>query len=272
MQGIKYGQPLDINGVQVSFYPAGHVLGSAQIKLDNGKEQWVISGDYKLESDGVAQAFEPVRCSHFVTESTFGLPVFNWQPQQEIFQELNNWWQANATNNKPTMVSAYSLGKAQRVLANIDSSLGPIVVHPAIKALNEITRSEGVALPETLDMDEISKDDKSKALFICPPMAMDSKWSESIKNAATGVLSGWMGLRGAKRRRNVDKGFILSDHADWSGLNDAIKNTGAENIYVTHGYTEIFTKWLDHQGYTAAVVKTEFEGESMEPQKTASTS
>lgn len=264
VQGIAYDKPIVMNGVRISYHPAGHVLGSAQIKLDNGKQSWVISGDYKLDDDGVAQAFEPVECTHFVTECTFGLPVFNWEKQEDIFSQINNWWASNVKNNRPSIISAYSLGKAQRVLANIDAEIGPIVVHPSIDAINKITVQTGIAMPVTMLKEEIATEDRQKALYICPQMAADSKWTSGLKSSSSAVVSGWMGLRGAKRRRNIDRGFVLSDHADWGGLNQAVKDTGAQNIYVTHGYTDTYRKWLEHEGYMAKVVATEYEGESME--------
>ncbi len=264
VQGIGYDEIITINGVKISFHPAGHVLGSAQIKLDNGQQSWVISGDYKLDDDRVAEPFQPVSCTHFVTECTFGLPVFNWEKQEDIYQQINEWWQENTNNNRPSIISAYSLGKAQRVLANIDANISPIIVHPSIHGINEITESAGIPMPATKLKSESVATERKDALYVCPPMAAGSKWTSDLKNASTAVVSGWMGLRGARRRRNVERGFILSDHADWKGLNKAVMETGAENIFVTHGYTDIYRKWLEHEGYNARIVKTEYEGESLD--------
>lgn len=267
VQGVAYGEVITINGVHISFHPAGHVLGSAQIKLQNEKESWVISGDYKLEADGVSAPFEPVICDHFVTESTFGLPIFQWDNPQTIFDEMMRWWQGNAAESRPSVIAAYSLGKAQRVLNNLLPGPGPIITHNAVEKINEVTRAAGIALPQTYSIDAVSSEDLKKSLIICPPMAVDSKWSSPAKNARVAVASGWMALRGTRRRRNISKGFVLSDHADWKGLNTAVKQTQAEHIYVTHGYTHIYTRYLNEQGYTAAVVETEYEGESLELQE-----
>lgn len=264
---MAYGEVTTINGVHISFHPAGHVLGSAQIKLQNDKETWVISGDYKLEADGVSAPFEPVVCDHFVTESTFGLPIFQWADPQSIFDEMMQWWQTNAAEGRPSIIAAYSLGKAQRVLKNLLPGPGPIITHNAVEKINEVTRAAGIALPQTHSIDTVSSEDIQKSLIVCPPMAVDSKWSSPAKKARVAVASGWMALRGTRRRRNISKGFVLSDHADWKGLNTAVKQTQAEHIYVTHGYTHIYTRYLNEQGYQAAVVETEYEGESLEPQE-----
>jgi len=259
---------MTINGVKISFHPAGHVLGSAQIKLQDNTECWVVSGDYKLHDDGVSTPFEPVVCDHFVTESTFGLPVFQWKNPKEIFEEMNFWWQKNAEQGRPSIITAYSLGKAQRILKNINPKLGPIITHPAVEKINALTREAGVDLPETLKMEEVSPVDLGKSLLICPGMSLDSKWGSKVKNEVVAVASGWMALRKARQRRSSSKGFILSDHADWQGLNEAVRLTQAEHVFVTHGYTHIYTRYLNEQGYKASIVETEFEGEALEPPET----
>ena len=264
VQGIAYGKTITINGVTISFHPAGHVIGSAQIKLRDNKESWVISGDYKLDNDRVATPFEAVRCDHFVTESTFGLPVFRWKNQQDVYDEINQWWQENSKENKPSMICAYSLGKAQRVIKNIDNSIGPIVTHPSVESINQLIRESGIELPLTNAVGDLTNEDLSKAMFICPPSAQSGKWLQGTKHISVAMASGWMAIRGTRRRRNLEKGFVLSDHADWTGLNQAVKATGAEHIYVTHGYTDIYTKFLNGMGYKAKVVSTEYEGEALE--------
>ena len=266
VQGIGYNENLKINDVTISFHPAGHVLGSAQIKLQDKNESWVVTGDYKLQDDGVAAPYEPVMCDHFITESTFGLPVFRWEDQHQVYADISKWWSQNAAQGITSMVCAYSLGKAQRVLHNIDASIGPIITHPAVEHINVITRAHGISLPPTCSIDEVSAEDKKTALLICPPAAQNSKWVKGIKHISVAMASGWMALRGTRRRRNFDKGFILSDHVDWPDLNTAVKNSGAEHIYVTHGYTDIYTRYLNETGYTARVVETEYEGEGLGPE------
>ena len=220
-----------------------------------------------MDSDGVATPFEPVVCDYFVTESTFGLPVFQWQDPLLIFEEIKQWWQQNASEGRPSIIAAYSLGKAQRILKNLAPDIGPLISHPSVEKINAVTREAGVELPMTYDLSDVSSEDLEKSLIICPLRSLDSKWAEPIKNPLIGVASGWMALRSTRKRRNFSRGFVLSDHADWNGLNKAIKLTKAEHIYVTHGYTQVYTKYLNEQGYKAAIVKTKFEGESLDTQQ-----
>ncbi len=263
--GIGYGESIMVNGVKFSFHPAGHIIGSAQIRAEGKGEVWVISGDYKTENDGISGCFEPVNCTHFITESTFGLPVYKWKKQSKVFDEINNWWSLNKSLGKTTIITAYSLGKAQRILHNIDSEIGKIFCHGAIAKMNNAIRNSGIPLKDTLLIEKESKpQDFAGHLIIAPPSALGSSWMKRFKNVSVGIASGWMMLRGARRRRGADRGFVLSDHCDWDGLNESIKATGAENIYPTHGYTQIYSRWLREQGYNAQPLETEFEGESLE--------
>jgi len=267
VQSVAYGESLTINGVKIVFYPAGHIIGSAQILLESKEERWVVSGDYNLESDGFTPAFEPVTCDYFVTESTFGLPVFQWQPQQLVFEEINKWWNDNADNHRPSIISAYSLGKAQRIIQNIDSSIGPVLSHPAVAGINNTLRQSGIDVRPDISLDDFNPGDHGRALILCPPGAMDSRRIKGIKHRSEAFASGWMMLRGARRRRGVGKGFVLSDHSDWNALNRAVDLTGAHTVYVTHGYTDVFAKYLSERGLKASVVKTRFEGEASEDKK-----
>jgi putative mRNA 3-end processing factor len=269
LQTTPFGKTTTINGVKFSFHPAGHVPGSAQIRVEYNGEVWVASGDYKLEDDGLTEAFEPVKCHTFITESTFGLPVYNWKPQAEVFEEINNWWYANAEVGKVSLLSCYSLGKAQRILYGLDTSIGPIFTHGAIENTNQVLRKQGILLPETqLAKADIPKTEFKGAMVLAPPSAINSSWSKRFKPLSIGIASGWMTLRGARRRRAADRGFVLSDHADWKDLNTAIDNTGAERVLVTHGYTSVFAKWLRDKGLNAASVQTEYEGDAAEENDT----
>lgn len=258
-QAVNYGETVRIGTADVSFHPAGHVPGSAQIKVTVAGETWVASGDYKTENDGLSEAFEPQRCHHFITESTFGLPVFRWQSQETIAREMNDWWQACVAGGKTAFLGAYSLGKAQRLLRMLNPDIGPILTHGAVEATNAVMRSQGITLPDTV---QLTKDVDPKthkgALVIAPPSALGSTWAKRFGPRETAFASGWMQLRGIRRRRAGDRGFIISDHADWTGLLGAIKATEAENIYVTHGYTDIFARYLSETGLNAQVVPTEF--------------
>ena len=266
IHGVAYGEVIRINGVKVSFHPAGHIIGSAQIRVEYRGKIWVVSGDYKPEPDDISETFELVRCDHFITESTFGLPVFNWKNQQDIFSDMKSWWQNNQQAGKTSLICAYSLGKAQRIIQGLGGDIpGRIFTHGAVENMNEVLRNAGIPLRETTRITrETKKEELLGQLIITPPSAIGSPWMKKFKNPVVAMASGWMAMRGARRRRAADKGFILSDHADWNGLNNVIKATGAENIYVTHGYTEIFSQWLNESGYNARVVRTEYGAESEE--------
>jgi putative mRNA 3-end processing factor len=264
-EGVDFGEVRNINGVNVSFHPAGHIIGSAQIRLEYKGEVWVASGDYKIENDGLSPAFEPVKCHTFITESTFGLPIYQWNSQQQLFDEINGWWRHNQERDIASVLCAYSLGKAQRILYNLDQSIGPIYLHGTIFNMNKALVNAGMPIPDVPRADTgLKKDAFRKAMIIAPPSAAGSAWLRRFTPVSLGVASGWMAIRGTKRRRAADKGFALSDHADWQGLNDAVKVTGAERIYVTHGYSSQFSRWLCDLGYDAKPVETMFEGESAE--------
>jgi putative mRNA 3-end processing factor len=262
---IRYGEARRIGGATVSFHPAGHVPGSAQIRVEVGGEVWVVSGDYKTEADGLSEPFEPVRAHAFVSECTFGLPVFAWAPQAEIAGDINAWWAGNAAQGWASILGAYALGKAQRLLSAVDPAIGPILTHGAVEAVNEVLRAQGYALPTTIRVTpDLDPKAYPGALVLATPSALGTPWARRFGPASTAFASGWMRIRGVRRRRAADRGFIMSDHADWAGLNAAIAATGSDRVFVTHGYTAQFRRWLQTQGYDAAVVATEYEGEGLD--------
>ena len=262
VETVKFGEVRKIGDALVSFHPAGHLPGSAQIRVEVAGEVWVVSGDYKVVPDGISEAFEPVACHSFITECTFGLPVFKWDDQRDVARDLNAWWARNAADGKASIVGAYALGKAQRLLAMVDPEIGPILTHGAVENTNAVLRNQGYRLPKTSHVTaDLNPKDHPGALVIAPPSALGSHWARRFGPASDAFASGWMRLRGVRRRRSTDRGFVISDHADWDGLMQAIQNTGAENIFATHGYTDIFARWLNTQGYNAKVVPTEFGGE-----------
>ncbi|WP_299166320.1 ligase-associated DNA damage response exonuclease [uncultured Tateyamaria sp.] len=262
---VRYGETRRIGGATVSFHPAGHVPGSAQIRVEVAGEVWVASGDYKVVDDGLSTPFEPVSCHHFITESTFGLPVFRWQSQDVIAAQINDWWRGCAADGKTAFLGCYALGKAQRLMSMLDPDIGPILTHTAIENTNAVMRAQGIPLAATIQAggDLVHKDHPG-AIVLAPPSALGSAWARKFGPQETAFASGWMAVRGIRRRRAGDRGFVISDHADWSGLLSAIQETGAENIYVTHGYTDIFTRYLNEQGWNAQVLQTEFGGEDAE--------
>ncbi len=273
LQTLAYGVAVDHFGVRVSLHPAGHVLGSSQVRIEHRGQVWVASGDYYLAGSGhgpqevnpTCIPFEPVRCDCFITESTFGLPIYRWQPQAELFASINDWWRRNADAGRASLLLGYSFGKAQRILAGVDASIGPIVVHGAVEPLNRAYRAAGVALPETkLVSDVTDKASLRRALVVAQPSVHNSFCSRRFGELSDAFASGWMQLRGARRRRSVDRGFVLSDHADWPGLQRAIGATGAERVIVTHGYEAVMVRWLTDQGLQAGAFTTEYGDEERE--------
>lgn len=259
---VRYGETRRIGDALVSFHPAGHVPGSAQIRVEVGGEVWVVSGDYKTEPDGLCEAFAPVRCHTFISECTFGLPVFRWQPQAVVAEQINGWWAANAAEGRVSLLAAYSLGKAQRLLHLLDPAIGPILTHAAVENTNAVLRAQGLGLPDTIRITpDLDRKANAGALIVAPPAVLGSPWARRFGPLSTGFASGWMQMRGVRRRRAADRGFVISDHADWAGLLEAIKATGAETLYLTHGYTEIFTRYLRESGHDAHVLATEYGGE-----------
>lgn len=265
LQPLDYGHAIVHNGVTVSLHPAGHVLGSAQVRLEHGGQVWVASGDYKVAPDRTCDPFEPVKCDVFITESTFGLPIYRWQHDDDIFADINSWWQGNVAAGRASVLMCYSFGKAQRILSGIDASIGPVIVHGAVEALNRAYREAGVTLPATLSVDDVT--DKAAfrgALVLCPPGAAGGPWIKRFGEFSDAFASGWMQLRGARRRGGYDRGFVLSDHADWPGLLGAIVATGASRIIVTHGSIPVMVRYLREQRLQAESFETEYGGVAIE--------
>jgi putative mRNA 3-end processing factor len=262
VRGLPYGEAISLDGVQVSLHPAGHILGSAQVRIEHAGEVWVVSGDYKTDPDPTTTAFEPVRCHTFITESTFGLPVYRWPPQTEVLADINAWWRANQAAGKATLLYGYALGKSQRLLAGLDAAIGPIYTHGAVERMTSVYRAAGVPLPPTVHAGSMDRGtDWSAAVIIAPPSADGSTWTRRFAPYATGFASGWMLVRGARRGRSLDRGFPLSDHVDWPSLLAAIEATGAERVWVTHGFTGPVVRWLQERGLDARAVQTRFEGD-----------
>jgi len=264
LMGLDYGQRIVHHGVGLSLHPAGHVLGSAQVRLEHGGQVWVASGDYKVAPDRTCTPFEPVRCDVFITESTFGLPIYRWEDDSAVFASINRWWAANAAQDQVSVLMGYSLGKAQRLLSGLDGQIGPVLAHASIEELNLIYRAAGVALPATEPLSrwgsaaQARRDGLARALVLVPPQAVTPALLRRLGGAVTAFASGWMQLRGARRRAGWDSGFALSDHADWPGLQSAIAATGAQRVIVTHGSVSVMVRHLQEQGLQAEAFETEY--------------
>lgn len=264
VRGVEYGEVIEINGVKISYHPAGHIPGSSQIRLEYKGEVWVASGDYKLQVDGISTPFEPVKCHHFVSESTFGLPIYRFPEPKVVHDDINQWWQNNKEEGKTSVIIGYALGKAQRILHHLDPSIGKILTHGAVANINDLFLKEGMELPESQRAYLADKKDLPGSIVVAPPSAIGSTWLKRFYPYSIGICSGWMKLRGTRRRKGVDRGFVLSDHADWDALNIAVRETGAEKVYVTHGYKSVFAKWLrETQNVEAVEVDTLYEGEAL---------
>jgi putative mRNA 3-end processing factor len=262
--GVEWGEDFHINNVKFSLHPAGHIIGSSQIRVEHKGEVWVFTGDYKTENDGISTPYESIKCDTFITECTFGLPAFSWTPQQEVLNNINQWWSQNKDQGQTSVLFGYSLGKAQRLLKYLDTDIGKIYTHGAIENMTAVLRPL-VDFPET---NLITRDTKKAELLgnivLAPPSSHGSTWIRKMVPYVTASASGWMAFRGARRRRAVDKGFVLSDHCDWEELLTSIEATGAEKIICTHGYTDIFSRYLREMGYDARTESTQYGEEENE--------
>jgi len=266
-QTVEWNETVLINGVKISLHPAGHVIGSSQIRVEWGGEVWVVSGDYKVIDDGISGQFEPVKCNTFITESTFGLPIYRWKPQTDIYNDIGNWITKNQHADKTSVLIAYSLGKAQRVLPAVAAVTDKIFVHGAIWNMHETLLNAGWNLPTVKRVTpDTSKEELKGSVVIAPPSADGTTWMRKFNPYSVGICSGWMQIRGNARRRNVDAGFSMSDHADWKGLLEAVHATGAQKVYVTHGFQAAFSRYLNEIGIEAGEVKTKYgNDEEAEP-------
>ena len=265
-QTLEWAETIYRNGISVSLYPAGHIIGSSQVRLEYNGEVWVVSGDYKVEDDGISGKFEPVSCNTFITESTFGLPIYKWKPQQDLYDNIITWINKNKENGKTSVLLAYSLGKAQRVLQAIKETTQNIFAHGAIFNMQQGLIDAGWDLCKVVRITpETSKESLKGAVVLAPPSSDGTAWMKKFQPYSVGVCSGWMQVRGNARRRNADAGFALSDHADWDGLLQTVKATGAERVFVTHGFQSVFSRYLNEENVArAAEVKTQYGNEDEE--------
>jgi putative mRNA 3-end processing factor len=260
VEAWPYGERRTLGEVQLSFHPAGHVLGSAQLRLEAGGEVWVVSGDYKRVADPTCAPFEPLRADVFLTEATFGLPVFRWEPTEAVIEDLLGWWEANREAGRASLIFSHVLGKSQRLLAELAlRTERRVFAHGAIAGMCDIYREAGVRL---LPVDRVADTAKGKdfagELVLAPITARGTPWMRRFGDAAIALVSGFMRVRGERRRRSVDRGFALSDHADWPALLHTLEETGASRVLVTHGYAVPFAQRLRELGREAEALETPY--------------
>ncbi len=265
IRGVAYGQPFRMGRSWVSLHPAGHILGSAQVRVEADETVWVASGDYKRDQDPTCADFEVVPCDTFITEATFALPIYRWQPVAEVAGDIHAWWQANAQAGQPSVLFCYALGKAQRVLAELLRFTDRTAyLHGAMVPLVAAYRDAGIAMLPTLPVSAAERGHRfAEDLILAPPSAAGSTWMRRFRRHASGFASGWMRIRGNRRRRGYDRGFVVSDHADWPGLLRTIRETGARRVLATHGRTDVLIRYLNEvEGITAEPLHTLYDGET----------
>lgn len=258
-RGLKFGERLSVGGVTVSFHPSGHILGAAQVRIANRRQVAVVTGDYKRQGDGTCETFEPVSCDLLITESTFGLPVYRWPPMETVAAQLNRWWEQNRKAGRPSVLFGYALGKSQRMLSLLDPSIGPIYLHGALDSPTQLYRQAGILLPETrLVSDENDRSQFQGAMIMAVPGSQATAWMRRFPDASTAMASGWMAVRGHRRRRSMDRGFLVSDHVDWLELLRTVSESGAQRVWVTHGYADVVARYLQEQGLSAVALRTRY--------------
>ena len=264
---LEWGESRDLEECRISLHPAGHVLGSSQVRIERNDEVWCVTGDYKREPDDSCEPFELVECDTLLTESTFGLPIYAWPDPREVLDSINSWWRSNVEAGRTTILLAYAFGKAQRLLAGLDPSIGPIGIHGALRGPTEVYREAGIQLPPTMPANRSTAPEiAGRGVVICPPSATGTPWIRRFDGSGgmrLASVSGWMQVRGRRRWRSVDRGFVLSDHADWPGLLRTIRECGARRIGVTHGFTRALARYLrEEEGLDSFEVPTRYVGES----------
>jgi putative mRNA 3-end processing factor len=268
IESVAYGHSVTIGDVRVSFHPAGHVLGSAQIRLESDEGVWVVAGDYKRAPDPTCATFEPVRCDTFITESTFGLPIYRWDPTGVVIDDIGAWWKSNRENGRTSVLFCYAIGKAQRLLAELMRITDrTIFVHGLMLGTIEAYRESGVAMLPVAPVIEAARGARparrsfAGELVLAPLSARGTPWMRRLGDVSDGFASGLMRVRGVRRQRGYDRGFVLSDHADWPALLQTVEDSGAARVLATHGHAEPLARYLAERGLESGVIRTAWEGE-----------
>lgn len=295
IRAVPWREPVQLGATRVSFHPAAHVRGSAQIRIESRDEVAVVTGDFKREPDPTTEPFESVPCDTLVTESTFAMPIYRWRPTHDTITDIAHWWHAAAERGVPAVLFCYALGKSQRVLAELAALASrdprfawiatherPILIHGAVAPLVDAYEAAGVALAPTHRVSDVAPSSRritdaapdlpgvarvhptapAGALVIAPPSAAGTPWMRRFgTDPATAFASGWMHVRGMRRRRGFDRGFVLSDHADWPGLIATVHQSRASRVLITHGYADILARFLREQGVDAHSLAHAFVGQ-----------
>lgn len=275
LEGVEFGERFRLGDATVSLHPAGHVLGSVQVRIECDGETWVVTGDYKRDPDPTCEPFEVVPCDVLITEATFALPIYAWPPIHEVMDEILRWWSGCAAAGRTAILCCYALGKAQRVLGELAPRAAgpehlpvhfPVYLHGAMIDLVQCYRDAGIAMIETVPASALKDVDATRGrLVLAPPSAVQTPWIRRFAEPSIGFASGWMQVRGVRRRRAMDAGFVLSDHADWAGLLRTIDDSGCREVLTTHGYGDALVRYLRERGMTADVLRTEYRGEDGDP-------
>jgi putative mRNA 3-end processing factor len=268
IESVPYGQMVTMGDVRVSFHPAGHVLGSAQIRLESSQGVWVVAGDYKRAPDPTCAAFDPVRCDTFITESTFGLPIYRWDKTEIVIDDIGAWWNRNREDGRTSVLFCYTIGKAERLLAELMRITDRAVyVHGMMLGMIDVYRESGVAMLRVAPVIEPAPGARSTRrafageLVLAPLSARGTPWMRRLGDVSDGFASGLMRVRGVRRQRGYDRGFVLSDHADWPALLQTVEDSGASRVLATHGHAEPLARYLAQRGLDAGVIRTAWEGE-----------
>ena len=263
IEPIRYGQSLTLGSTRVSFHPAGHILGSAQIRIEGAGGVWVVSGDYKVAPDPTCAAFEPVPCDTFITESTFALPIYRWDPVDVVIAEMLSWWDLNRERGLTSVLFCYTIGKAQRVLAELARVTDrPVLVHGMMRPMIDVYQAADITmLPIETLIDRPRGASLAGELVLAPLSARGTPWMRRLGDLSDALTSGLMRVRGVRRQRAYDRGFVLSDHADWPALLDTITATGAARVIATHGHAGPLARFLREQGLDSSVMRTAWEDE-----------
>jgi putative mRNA 3-end processing factor len=264
LKTYEYGEVFYLGGVKVSLHPAGHILGSSQVRLEYQNEVWVFTGDFKRDQDLTCEPFEVVPCDVFISEATFSLPVYQWPPFEEEIHEIHQWWMKNKAEGINSVLCCYALGKAQRLIAGLrEITQDPIWVHGTIDELNRCYEQSGFHWQNLAKVPLEKKELPVGGLILCPPSALGSTWSKRLNTYKVAFASGWMRLRGNRRRKGYERGFVVSDHADWPSLINTVKETQCRKVYFTHGQTDTIVRYLRERGVEAYDLKMPYaEGET----------